>query len=105
MKKGKFISGTVLSVISAVCFGVGTYFLYLGFNASDFADAIVAIIAIPLAIISYAAQYLTGGIAEVILWNNVCKNGWAKIASMVVAIVCAVLMLSSIVLFAIRATA
>ncbi len=97
---GKFISGTILAVVSAAFFGFGTVFLLTAIGATSFGEAIAGIILIPLALCAYAAELVTGGIAEGLLWSNFACRGRGRVAGAVIAILCALMMVCSIAFFA-----
>lgn len=97
---GKFISGTVFAVISTAFCVFGTSLLLTAIGATDIGEALAGIILIPLALFSYLAQLIFGAIAEGLLWNNVACDGRAKGASVLIAVVCALAMVGSIVFFA-----
>ena len=92
----KFVIGTILSFVSALLFALGTYLIFTVIGAQDSPEAIAGIILIPLAIGCYVAQFIFGGIGQVLLWVNVAKNGRAKIASMIVAISSVAIMLCTV---------
>ena len=92
----KFVIGTILSFVSALLFALGTYLIFTVIGAQDSPEAIAGIILIPLAIGCYVAQFIFGGIGQALLWVNVAKNGRAKIASMIVAIISVAIMLCTV---------
>ena len=92
----KFVIGTILSFVSALLFAFGTYLIFTVIGAQDAPEAISGIILIPLAIGCYVAQFIFGGIGQALLWVNVAKNGRAKIASMIVAIISVAIMLCTV---------
>ena len=69
MKKGRLIAGAVLGVLSLACFLFATLFLFgalADVNASDNAGAGIAlIVVIPVSLMAYGAQALTGIISLV----------------------------------------
>lgn len=97
---GKFISGTVLAVVSAAFFGFGTILLLTAIGAASFGEAIAGIILIPVALCAYAAELVTGGIAEGLLWNNFACHGRGRATGAVIAVLCALMMVCSIAFFA-----
>lgn len=92
----KFVIGTILSFVSALLFALGTYLIFTVIGAQVAPEAISGIILIPLAIGCYVAQFIFGGIGQALLWVNVAKNGRAKIASMIVAIISVAIMLCTV---------
>lgn len=92
----KFVIGTILSFVSALLFALGTYLIFTIIGAQDAPEAIAGIVIIPLAIICYIAQFAFGAAGQALLWVNVAKNGRAKIASMIVAIISATVMLCTV---------
>lgn len=96
---GKFISGVVFTVVSLALFGFGTILLLTALGATDVGEALAGIILIPVALFSYVAQVIFGAVAEGLLWSNFAMRGRARVASAVVASICAVAMLASISLF------
>lgn len=92
----KFVIGTILSFVSALLFALGTYLIFTVIGAQDAPEAISGIILIPLAIGCYVAQFIFGGIGQALLWVNVAKNGRAKIASVIVAIISVAIMLCTV---------
>lgn len=92
----KFIIGCILSFISAVFFTFGTCLMYAVINAKDAPEAIAGIVIIPIAICSYVAQFAFGSAGQALLWTNFAKRGRARIASMIVAIIAAVVMVCTV---------
>lgn len=74
MGKGKFIVGTIFSVISALCFAFGALLLYYATHITKPEETVAAIVAIPFAFIFYGSQI----ISAVLLWINFAKGGAAK---------------------------
>ena len=92
----KFVIGTILSFVSALLFALSTYLIFTVIGAQDAPEAIAGIILIPLAIGCYVVQFIFGGIGQALLWVNVAKKGRAKTASMIVAIISAMVMLCTV---------
>ena len=92
----KFIIGTILSFISVLLCAFGASLMLSVINASDAPEAIAGIVIIPLAIICYIAQFAFGAAGQALLWVNAAKNGRAKIASMIVAIISAIALICTV---------
>lgn len=103
MGKGKFIAGTILSAISIVCCAFGNLLLLKATRVSDLPGVAAAIVFIVFAFALFAIQFACGVVAEILLWINVRKSGFAKTASVVLASVCAAAMLSSLVVYILSA--
>lgn len=99
MGKGKFIAGTILSAVSIVCCAFGNLLLLKATRVSDLPGVAAAIVFIVFAFALFAFQFACGVVAEILLWMNVRKSGFAKTASIVLAAVCAAAMLASIVIY------
>lgn len=103
MSKWKFITGTILSVLSVVG-GVGAIcFLYSGTHVEvppEVGGAIgaagAAVILIVMSVIFLGIQFILGIVAEVFLWINFKRGGFARTASMIIAIICAAVMAASL---------
>ena len=98
MKKSLFIAGTIFFVLSVVAFSFGTYILYVATHAESAGEA-VAVVLIPLAVIAYSVQAVLCVGAEITLWINFKKYGACRIAGMVIAIICLILIAASISYF------
>ena len=103
MGKGKFIVGTILSAISIVCCAFGNLLLLKATHVSDLPGVAAAIVFIVFAFALFAIQFACGVVAEILLWINVRKSGFAKTASIVLASVCAAAMLASLVIYILSA--
>lgn len=103
MGKGKFIAGTILSAISIVCCAFGNLLLLKATHVSDLPGVAAAIVFIVFAFALFAFQFACGVVAEILLWINVRKSGFAKTASIVLASVCAAAMLASLVVYILSA--
>lgn len=99
MKKSLFIAGTIFFVLSVVAFSFGTYILYVATHAESAGEAIAAVVLIPLAVIAYSVQAALCVGAEITLWINFKKYGACRIAGMVIAIICLILIAASISYF------
>lgn len=99
MGKGKFIAGTILSAVSIVCCAFGNLLLFEATHVSDLPGVAAAIVFIVFAFAFFAIQFACGVVAEILLWINVRKSGFAKTPSIVLASVCAVAMLASLVIY------
>lgn len=99
MGKGKFIAGTILSAVSIVCCAFGNLLLFEATHVSDLPGVAAAIVFIVFAFALFAIQFACGVVAEILLWINVRKSGFAKTASIVLASVCATAMLASLVIY------
>lgn len=99
MGKGKFIAGTILSSVSIVCCVFGNLLLFEATHVSDLPGVAAAIVFIVFAFALFAIQFACGVVAEILLWINVRKYGFAKTASIVLASVCAAAMLASLVIY------
>lgn len=99
MGKGKFIAGTILSVVSIVCCAFGNLLLFEVTRVSDLPGVAAAIVFIVFAFAFFAIQFACGVVAEILLWMNVRKSGFAKTSSIVLASVCAAAMLASLVIY------
>lgn len=99
MGKGKFIAGTILSAVSIVCCAFGNLLLFEATHVSDLPGVAAAIVFIVFAFSLFAIQLACGVVAEILLWINVRKSGFAKTASIVLASVCAAAMLASLVIY------
>lgn len=97
---GKFISGTILSVMSLVLFWFGTTLLLAALGATEIGEALAGIVLIPVALFAYLVQLVFGGIAQGLLWSHVATRGRARVAGAIVACVCAAAMIFSIGFFA-----
>lgn len=87
MKKGKFVSGVVLSAISVLFGALASLLLMVSLNAHDIGGAVLAVLMLPVAFICYAVQAVTGCVGEGLLWGNYRRGEVAKKASLVVAII------------------
>ena len=103
MGKGKFIAGTILSAVSIVCCAFGNLLLLKATRVSDLPGVAAAIVFIVFAFALFAIQFACGVVAEILLWINVKKSGFAKTASIVLASVCAAAMLASAVIYILSA--
>ena len=103
MGKGKFIAGTILSAVSIVCCAFGNLLLLKATHVSDLPGVAAAIVFIVFAFALFAIQFACGVVAEILLWINVRKYGFAKTASIVLASVCAAAMLASLVVYILSA--
>ena len=103
MGKGKFIAGTILSAISIVCCAFGNLLLLKATRVSDLPGVAAAIVFIVFAFALFAFQFACGVVAEILLWMNVRKSGFAKTASIVLASVCAAAILASLVIYILSA--
>lgn len=99
MGKGKFIAGTILSAISIVCCAFGNLLLFEATHVSGLPGVAAAIVFIVFAFALFAIQFACGVVAEILLWINVRKSGFAKTASIVLASVCVAAMLASLVIY------
>lgn len=101
MGKGKFIAGTILGVLS-VASGIITMICLYGVSQIAKGDggmgaAVAGIVIIVFGVSVFLAVQIALGIgAEIFLWINFRYNGFAKRASMIIAIICAVVMAASI---------
>ena len=99
MKKSLFIAGTIFFVLSVVAFSFGTYILYVATHAESTGEAVAAVVLIPLAVIAYSVQAALCVGVEITLWINFKKQGACRIAGMVIAIICLILIAASISYF------
>ena len=99
MGKGKFIAGTILSAVSIVCCAFGNLLLFEATHVADLPGVAAAIVFIVFAFALFAIQFACGVVAEILLWINVRKSGFAKTASIVLASVCVAAMLASLVIY------
>lgn len=103
MGKEKFIAGMILLAVSIVCCAFGNLLLYEATHVSDLPGVVAAIIFIVFAVALFVAQFICGIVAEILLWINVRKDGYAKTSSIVLAVVCMAAMLVSAAFYIISA--
>ena len=80
-------------------YGCHATFCMVGNRMGQNAEAVAAVVLIPLAVIAYSVQAALCVGAEITLWINFKKQGACRIAGMVIAIICLILIAASISYF------
>lgn len=86
MKK-RFVVGAVFVVLSLLFCGVASLCFCVALQAKDIGGAVLAIVLLPIAVACYAMQAITCIVGEGALWGNFRRDGYAKKASLILAII------------------